>query len=136
MRGPPSAGRAAVHEAGPDKHGLVAGSGGLTEMIRSGDAARRNPCFVVSGLMEPLCKTEAGGAIHLQRIQIPGVHLNDPCPGLAGKGEIGFIEDLNHGVDAVRFRLLAQGAKQGRVGRQADDEQQGRGRGCRRSRHL
>ena len=86
--------------------------------------------------MEPLCKTEAGGAIHLQRIQIPGVHLNDPCPGLAGKGEIGLIEDLNHGVDAVRFRLLAQGAKQGRVGRQADDEQQGRGRGRRRSRHL
>ena len=71
--------------------------------------------------MEPLRKTEADGAIHLQRIQIPGVHLNDPCPGLAGKGEIGLIEDLNHGVDAVRFRLLAQGAKQGRVGRQADE---------------
>ena len=54
--------------------------------------------------MEPLRKTEAGGAIHLQRIQIPGVHLNDPCPGLAGKGEIGLIEDLNHASIAVCFR--------------------------------
>ena len=39
-------------------------------------------------------------------------------------------------LTALCFRLLAQGAKQGRVGRQADDEQQGRGRGRRRSRHL
>ena len=86
--------------------------------------------------MAPGSPFQAGTSVHPQRVQIPGIDLDEARPALPGQRQILPAADLHHGLHAETFRLLAQTPQQRGIRGQGHDEQQGRCRGGRRGPHL
>ena len=88
-------------------------------MFGFGHAACCDPDFVAAA---GRAETQAGPSVHMQAVEIAGVHLNDSRAGFPRQIQILLVENLRYGFHAEAFRLFAQVAQKAHVRREADDE--------------